>query len=679
MKRKILMLFFACIVVMGLIFSACTDGDQTEKSKPAIDLTDLDTSVNPAEDFDNYANGGWKAKHPIPAEKSRFGTFDQLADLGESQVKSLIEKTADANNEPGSVGYKIGTMYRLGMDTAKIEEQGLKPLDGWFAEIEVAKTKAEIEQLIAKFHTYGMYPLFSIYAAPDSKNSDWVIAKLYQSGLSMERDYYLNDDERSKTLRVKYVEHLGKMFALMGDDVDVAAKNAGTVMTLETRLAKASNSRLENRDPNKTYNKINLSNLIEMAPGFDWGTYFKTIGVESTDEMNVGQPNFFAEAGKMMQEVSVDDWKTYLRWNLIDRVASYLSSDFEAQNFDYFGKTMSGTEEMRPRWKRVLGVTSSSLSEAVGELYVAEFFPPEAKERMLTLVKNLQASLGKRIENLDWMSDDTKAKGLEKLAAMKVKIGYPDKWKDYSSLEIKEDAYVLNVLRARHFGFVYEMNKVNKAVDKAEWFMPPQTVNAYYSPQMNEIVFPAAILQPPFFFMDSDDAVNYGAIGVVIGHEMTHGFDDQGCKYDKNGNLNNWWSDEDAERFNERTEVLVNQFNNFEVLDTIKADGKLSLGENIADLGGLNIAYQAFQMAGKKSEPIEGFSSKQRFFLAYAHVWGQNIRDKEILRRTKEDVHSLGRFRVIGPLRNMPEFHEAFNVKAGDYMYLAEIDRSIIW
>jgi putative endopeptidase len=450
-------------------------------------------------------------------------------------------------------------------------------------------------------------------------------------------------------------------------------------MALETRLAKASMTRLEQRDPHKTYHKITTGALAELSPSFNWKRYFISGGIGDPGEINLNQPLFVREVSAVLNEIPVEDWKVYLRWNLINNTASYLSEDFVNAKFDFYGRAMSGTEQMRPRWKRVLGVTSEALSEAIGQLYVARYFPAEAKERMIKLVDNLRISLGERIKTLEWMGAGTKEKALEKLQAIHVKIGYPDKWRDYSDLQISDDTYVENVIRSKKFDRAFNLSKINKPVDKSQWFMSPQTVNAYYSPDMNEIVFPAAILQPPFFFLKGDDAVNYGAIGVVIGHEMTHGFDDEGRKFDQSGNLTDWWTSEDSRRFDERTKVLVDQFNSYVVLDSLHADGKLSLGENIADLGGLNIAYQAFKLANKESEPVDGFTPDQRFYLAYAHVWAQNIRDKEILRRTKEDPHSLGHLRVIGPLKNIPEFYAAFNIKQGQPMYLNQAQRAKIW
>ncbi|HEX7583213.1 MAG TPA: M13 family metallopeptidase, partial [Prolixibacteraceae bacterium] len=524
-------------------------------------------------------------------------------------------------------------------------------------------------------------PMFSFFSTSDQKNSEMVVAYISQGGLGMpDRDYYMKDDERSKGIQTAYLVHLQKMFELSGAVEATAKTNASIVYNLEKRMATASMTKLEQRDPQKVYHKMNLAGLQQISPEINWATHFKSIGLENPGDFIVRQPNFVAELSKMLKEVSVDDWKLYLKWQVVNELSTYLPSTFENQNFDFYGKTLSGQLAQRPRWKRVQGATDNALSEAIGQMYVQKYFPTEAKKRMLELVGNLRVSLGERIKQLAWMSDATKAKAQEKLDAITVKVGYPDKWRDYSALEVSTDSYVTNALRSNNFDFKYMVGKVNKPVDRTEWMMPPQMVNAYYNPTMNEIVFPAAILQPPFFFKDGDNAVNYGAIGVVIGHEMTHGFDDQGRKYDKVGNLADWWTADDAKKFGERTKVLVNQFNNFTVLDTMKANGELCLGENIADLGGLNIAFNAMKKASTGNEkPIDGFTPDQRFFLAYGHLWAQNIRDKEIVRRTKDDVHSLGRFRVIGPLRNLPEFYKAFNVKEGDYMYLKETDRAVIW
>lgn len=666
------------LVVMLLGAMAC----KTEAPKQkAIDLADLDTAVNPAADFDNYANGGWKKRFPIPDEKSRFGSFDVLADTGEVQVQKLITEIASAQQQPGTVAQKIADFYNTGMDTAKIEAAGLTPVQPLFDQINAIAGKQDVMNVVADFQTKGIYPMFAIFSDADQKNSEMVVAYLYQGGLGMpDRDYYMKDDPRSKEVQDAYLVHLQKMFVLAGIDEAAAKSQATTVYNIEKQMAAVSMTRLEQRDPHKIYNKMDLAGIQKVSSEIDWTKYFQTIGLQNPGEFIVGQPVFMAELSKMLQTVSVDDWKIYLKWQVLNSLDSYLPKAFVDQAFDFFGKTLTGQKADRPRWKKVQGATDHALSEAIGQMYVQKYFPAEAKQRMLDLVGNLKVSLGERIQQLAWMSDETKAKAQDKLAAINVKIGYPDKWRDYSALEVSTDSYVANVLSARNFEFKHMIGKVNKPVDRAEWMMPPQMVNAYYNPSMNEIVFPAAILQPPFFFMHGDDAVNYGAIGVVIGHEMTHGFDDQGRQYDKVGNLADWWTEEDTKRFNERTKVLVDQYNNYTVIDTMKADGQLSLGENIADLGGLNIALTALKKVLTGNEkPIDGFTPDQRFFLAYAHLWAQNIRDEEIIRRTREDVHSLGRFRVIGPLRNMPEFHQAFNVKEGDYMFLKEAERAAIW
>ena len=671
---------FNRFVIVSLLLGSLSCRQESPKPK-TIDLADLDKSYSPTADFDNFANGGWKKRFPIPDEKSRFGSFDLLADTGEVQVQKLVTEIASNKQQPGSIALKIADFYNTGMDTAKIEANGLAPVKPLLDQINAIQNKEDVMKVVADLQTKGIHPMYSLFADADQKNSEMVVAYLYQGGLGMpDRDYYTKDDEQSKSIQEAYRIHLQKIFSLAGDNEVVSKSNSNIVYNLEYRLAKSSMTLLEQRDPHKIYHKMNLEGLQKISPEIDWTAHFKSLGLNNPGDFIVGQPDFAAELGKMLKEVSIDDWKSYLRWQVLRSTSSYLTAAFVNQNFDFFGKTLSGQMAQRSRWKRVQEATDNALSEALGQLYVQKYFPAESKKRMIELVNNLRISLGERIKKLAWMSDDTKAKALAKLDAINVKVGYPDKWRDYSALEVSTDSYLANVLRARQFDFNFMVSKVNKPVDRTEWQMPPQMVNAYYNPTMNEIVFPAAILQPPFFYVDGDDAVNYGAIGVVIGHEMTHGFDDQGRLYDKVGNLADWWTADDAKLFGERTKVLVNQFNNYTVLDTLKANGELSLGENIADLGGLNVAYYAMKKAATGNEkPIDGFTPDQRFFLAYAHLWAQNIRDKEIVRRTKEDVHSLGRFRVLGPLRNMPEFHEAFDVKEGDYMYLKEADRAVIW
>lgn len=670
-------LSFIALTILGL---GCSE---TKKAPvAAIDVNNLDTSFNPGVDFYMYANGGWLKNNPMPGDYSRYGSFDKLRGDNDKIVNDLIKSLMSENAEEGSIAQKIGTFYTSGMDSAAIENDGIKPLSPEFIKIINAKNFNDIQQLIAYYHTLQISPLFDFYGAPDSKNSEMNIAELSQGGLGLaDRDYYLDEDARSKEIRAEYVKHIERMLDLAGYK-DHSKSWAQEIMTLETRLAKASRTRIELRDPESNYNKMKLDGIQKLSPNINWSAYFKAIGLADPGEINIGQPLFFQEISKIATDVPLETWKAYLTWNLINENAEYLSNDFVSADFDFYGKFMSGKQANKPRWRRVLATTDYILGEALGQIYVEKYFPPAAKERMLNLVENLRFALGERIKKLDWMSDSTKQKALEKLASIRVKIGYPDKWRDYSTLSFKQESYVINVLKGSKFDFDYELSKINKPVDHDRWYMNPQTVNAYYNPSDNEICFPAGILQPPFFFKDADDAVNYGAIGMVIGHEITHGFDDQGCQYDKKGNLANWWTAEDAKRFKERAEVLVNQYNQFKVLDSIPANGKLTLGENIADLGGLNISFTALKKAlAEKPAPgtIDGFTPEQRFFLAYARVWGQHITDKEALRLTKEDVHSLGRFRVMGPLPNIPEFHKAFNVKPGDNMYLAEDKRAVIW
>ena len=665
-----------------IITQACNNTKEMDKVK-AIDPANMDLSVKPGDDFYEYANGGWMKTHPIPADKSRYGAFDQLMDNNQKQLKELVDDLLNSKTKKEGIESKIAMFYRSGMDSAAIEKNGIEVLSGEFELIDNIKNKEDVKKEISHLHQYGISPGFQLYGAADDRNSSMVITQLYQGGLGLpDRDYYLSENDRFVKIRKKYIEHVAKMFELSGENSEQAKTEAQTVFNLEKKLAEVSKDRLALRDPIKNYNKMTVTELGKKAPGFDWKNYFNSVGLSEVNKVVVGQPGFIAGFSEVLTNESVDAWKTYLKWNLINETASYLNDDFVNQNFEFYGKVLSGTPEMKPRWKRVMNTTSGYLGEAVGQIYVKKYFPPEAKERMLKLVENLRLGLGDRIHNLTWMSEETKKNAQEKLDAITVKIGYPDKWKDYRKLDVEDDAYVLNVLRAAKFHFEDMISKIDKPVDKTEWHMPPQIVNAYYNPTQNEIVFPAGILQPPFFFFDADDAVNYGAIGVVIGHEMTHGFDDQGRLYDKNGNLNTWWTKEDSKRFKERTKVLVDQFNQFVVLDTVHANGAYTLGENIADLGGINVSYTAFlktKQGQQLNEKIDGFTAAQRFFLAYAHLWAQNIRDAEILRRTQEDVHSLGKFRVWGPLRNVEAWYEAFDVKPGDKMYIPKDKRAIIW
>jgi len=675
MKKSVIL---ASAILMVIAMSC-----KKQKTVSKLDVSNLDTTVSPAADFYQYACGGWMKKFPLPAEYARFGSFDKLAEDNQKQVKDLIEGLASSKQKDGSIGAKIGMLYKLGMDSAKLDQQKSEPVKAQLEAIAAMKSPEEIVKQIALLHKQGSAPFFTVYVSADQKNSKMNILNIYQGGLGMpDRDYYLATDADSRETKAKYQGHIVKMFELAGFSTEASLKSAIAVVDLETSLAKASTSREDLRDPEKNYNKLSLADVQKMSPDFDWKLFLTSIGAGAATELNIGQTAFLKEAMIQMKKVSPDALKAYLAWNVINDAAAYLSSDFEKQNFNFYGNVLSGKEVMPARWKRVVEVVNESVGEAVGQMYVEKYFPPKAKEKMLILVDNLRASLSDRINGLSWMSDTTKLKAQEKLSAIKVKIGYPDKWRDYEKLEVNEESYWANIARARSFEFDYQISKIGKPVDPMEWLMTPQTVNAYYEPTSNEICFPAAILQPPFFDFEADDALNYGAIGVVIGHEMTHGFDDQGRMYDLDGNLKDWWVAEDAIRFNSKTAVLVNHYNNIKVLDTLHANGVFTLGENIADQGGLQVSFNALTKALEKNpqkENIDGFTPQQRFFLAYANVWAQNIRDKEIQRRTKVDPHSLGKWRVNGALPHVDAFVTAFNVKEGDAMWLSPELRANIW
>ena len=682
MKFKLL-----SILLLSVIFFGCNNTAKQTKKKitmtKAIDPANMDSTANPGDNFYQYVNGGWIKNNPIPAEYSQYGAFTVLYENNQKQLKELVDEvSAEKNVKKGSVAQKIKDFYNSGMDTTKINALGIKAIAPELAAIESIKNKKEVEKQIATMQKGGSYPLFYFYADADQKNSTMEIANLHQGGLGLpDVDYYLKNDAMVKKIRDAYQKHMVKMFVLSGEDEKRAEQSAAEAFAIEHKLAGISFTRLQQRDPEKNYNKMGLAALQKISPDFDWKLYFTDLGLPNPGAINVSQLPFFEGISSIYKETSIAAWKAYLKWNLLNSAASYLSKPFVTENFDFFGRTMTGQQAMRPRWKRVLGTTSSGLGEALGQLYVEKYFPKESKERMLKLIGNLRKAFALRIQKLDWMSNETKKKALEKLAAITVKVGYPDKWKDYSSLKIVPDNYFQNVRNARAFSFNYNLNKIGKPVDKAEWGMTPQTVNAYYNPSNNEIVFPAGILQPPFFNKDADDAVNYGAIGVVIGHEMTHGFDDQGRKYDKDGNLHNWWTAEDAKRFQAKTKKLGALYDHYTVLDSLHVNGAMTMGENIADLGGLNISYQAYQMSlhGKTPKPIDGFTANQRFFMAFAQVWRQNIRDKEMAKRLKTDVHSPGEARVNIPPFNMDVFLKAFHIQPGNKLYIAPNDRAIIW
>lgn len=674
--------------VVPAVFFACNTSTDSASADteivPALEVHYIDSTANPGDDFYQFVNGGWIKENPVPDDKTRWSVFNILNEENNNKIKTIIDEAAnDANATEGSTNKKIGDFYAAGMDTVKIDKDRITPLRAEFEMIAGMNSIEDVQKVAATFQTMGVSVFFHIFSSADEKNSGMMIAGMRQGGLGMpDRDYYTKNDERSTNLRVAYLDHLNKMFGLLGDDEQTAKANADKVMKIETQLAKAHLTRLENRDVQRTYNKMSVEDLATLAPQLDWKNYFNNIGYPQIDSINIKQTGYVEQLSKTLKDVAVDNWKTFFRWKLIDNTAQYLSADFENQNFEFFSKKLSGQKQMQPRWKRVLATTNRALGEAIGQVYVQKYFPAEAKQKMLDLVNNLRTALSVRIKQLDWMTEPTKKAAQEKLDAFGVKIGYPDKWRDYSGLDITRESYVQNVLASNSFNFKYNMDKVGKPVDKSEWRMTPQTINAYYSPTRNEIVFPAAILQAPFFNLNADDAVNYGAIGYVIGHEMSHGFDDQGSQYDKDGNLRNWWAEEDTEKYKVQTQKLVDQFDDFVAIDSIHVNGKLTLGENIGDFGGLTIALEALKMVMKDkdmNEKIDGFTATQRFFISSATVWRSNIRDEALMRQLKEDVHSPARFRINGALFNVPEFYQAFDIKEGDKLYRTEEQRPVIW
>ncbi|MGC4058364.1 MAG: M13 family metallopeptidase [Chitinophagaceae bacterium] len=668
--------------------AACVDsksGSSAGKASQfkALDPANMDSTINPAEDFYNYANGAWFKKNPIPASETRWGSFNILINNNYDILHGLLKEAAGKKEAAkGSAEQMVGSFYQSGMDSAGIDKAGIAPLKPWLDRIDAATNQEQVLAELLKQHTEGIGSVFAFYVAPDDKNVTQEICQVFQAGLGMpDRDYYFENDMRTVAIRDAYKAYVKKLFGLLGNDEANALKNMQAVYDFETKLAKVSMKRVDMRDPYKVYHKYDLATFSKMTPNMDWKNIFAQLKVQGQDSLIVGQPAFFAEVGKQLKATPVETWKLYLKFHLVNGMAAFLSSNFDKARFEFYGMAVSGQKEQKPRWKRVLTVVDGAVGEMLGRMYVDKTFKPEAKKRMLDLVNNLQQTYADRIQRLDWMSEETKKKALGKLNTFVKKIGYPDKWKDYSSLEIVPNDYVKNAIASSTFEYNYNINKLGKPVDRTEWGMTPPTVNAYYNPAFNEIVFPAGILQYPFFSDEADDAVNYGGIGGVIGHEMTHGFDDQGAQYDAEGNLKNWWLPEDEKKFKEKTAVVVRQFDAYTVLDSVHVNGQLTLGENLADLGGLAIAYEAFKKTaqGKGNEKIEGFTPDQRFFLSWAQVWRTETRDEQAALMIKTDPHSPAKWRCNGPLSNMPEFYAAFNIKPGDKMYRADSVRAKVW
>ena len=648
-----------------------------------LDPANIDATVRPGDNFFMYANGSWLKSNPIPNSETRWGSFNELQENNYKALHALLDSAAGVKNaKKGSVVQKVGDFYRTGMDSTAIDKAGITPLNGIIRRIGAIKDAKSLQAEIALEHTEGLGPVFSFGVSPDDKHVTKEICQFGQGGLGMPgREYYYDSDERTKKIRDAYKEYIPKMLMLMGEDEATAKKDATDIYNLELALAGASMTRVEMRDPYKLYNKYNLAGINKMTPGMDWKSLFTELKVKGQDSLIVGMPDFFKELGKQMTATSVSTWKKYLKFHLANEMAPYLSSSFDGTRFAFYGKVMRGQKEQRVRWKRVMQVVDGSIGELLGEMYVDKNFKPEAKKRMLELVNNLQSTYADRIQKLDWMSAETKKKALVKLNSFMKKIGYPDQWKDYSALTIVGNDYVKNVLASSAWEYNYELKKLGRPVDRKEWGMTPPTVNAYYNPAFNEIVFPAGILQYPFFDERADDAVNYGGIGAVIGHEMTHGFDDQGRLYGADGNLANWWTSQDSANFEAKANVVVDQFDQIVVIDTMHANGHLTEGENLADLGGINIAYEAFKKTkeGQSNEKIDGFTPDQRFFLSWAQVWRANTRPEELAQRLKTDPHSPSELRCNVPVSNMAAWYKAFNIQPTDKMYRAEKDRARVW
>ena len=655
----------------------------SDASAHGVNLTILDKTCKPCEDFYHYASGLWLAKNPVPAAYPSWGRFNELAEVNRERLHQILEEAeAKTNASPGSNEQKIGDFYASCMDEKQVNAAGLKPLDAEFARMGAIQGIAELEAEVARLQGMGVHALFEFGSTQDAKNSSQVIGGADQGGLGLpDRDYYTKTDDKSKEIRKQYEEHIAKMLALAGDEDARAASEAKEILNLETKLAEASMNRVDRRDPEKTYHKMSRSDLKALMPNWSWEDYFQQIGYTNIDSVDVSAPNFFETASRLIKETSLDTWKIYLRWHLLDSTAAYLSEPFVDENFNFNGRILQGTKELLPRWKRCVTATDRRLGEALGQIYAQKYFPPEAKARALDMVNRLTNALREDLQTLPWMGPETRKQALQKLAAFTRKIGYPDKWRDYSAYSVDRGPYVLNQMRGAQFDFKRDLNKIGKPVDRTEWGMSPPTVNAYYNPEMNEIVFPAGILQPPFYDPNADDASNYGAIGAVIGHEMTHGFDDHGRKFDAAGNLKDWWTPEDEKNFNERASCIEKQFSSYVVQDDLHENGKLELGESIADLGGLKLAYRALQKAKKGKRPalIGGLTPDQRFFLAFAQVWASNDRPEFERLLVNTDPHPLPRFRAIAAPSNLSEFAQAFGCKEGDPLVRPAANRCQIW
>jgi putative endopeptidase len=679
LTKKILPVGLAVCAILGTTLLMAQKADA-----PAFDKQNMDLTQRPGDDFYRFTNGAWIKNFNLPDDRSSYDAFDQVREQNRDLLHALCESMAKEAKtaKPGSPAQKIGDFYAMAMDIDAIEKLGAQPLREDLDRIAKLTGKQDLLDLLADFHRGNLSILFGGGVEADLANSKATTFYFGQGGLGLpDRDYYIKEDADAQNLRKEYLVHVAKMLGLIGHTPEQAETAAQVVMSIETRLAKASKTNVEMRDIPNLYNKMSLAQLQDHCPDIDWSRYFKTIAGREIPEVIVMSPLFYKELGLMVKEVSLADWQAYLRWHLSTSYAGYLSSAFVNENFRFYGQVMEGTKTIQDRWKRMTNMTSGYLGELMGQIYAEKYFPPAAKQRMVELAANIKKAFETRLKNVTWMGETTKKQALEKLAAMKVEVGYPDKWQDYTKLEVKRDGFLANVKRHGRFAFEKNLDEYGKPADPTKWDMTPQTVNAGYNPIFNRMTFPAGILQPPFFFMNADDAMNYGAIGMAIGHEMSHGFDDQGRNFDKDGNLRNWWTPEDAEQFKKLTQILVDQYGSFTAVGDVKVNGELSLGEAIADVAGLTVSYEAYRLslAGKEPAPIDGLSGGQRFFMAFAQLWRGKIRDEALRRMVVGDVHPWGEFRVNGAPFNVPAFYELFDIKPTDKLYRKPADRAVIW
>jgi len=689
--KKINRILFLSVLSAGMLTS-CNDEEKktTEENEEirGINLSYMDTTTTANDDFFRYVNGRWLDSTEIPGDRTRWGSFDELRQRTDEDALALLEKTANSDDLDASTDQaKAVYLYKSIMDTVARNKQGIEPVKPYLAKIDSIQNKADLQKFLVEMSEYGSAGFFSFGVGADSKNSDMNAAYLNPSGLGLpERDYYLQNDADSKEIRNKYKDYVATMLQYLDYSEEEAKKAATTILKFETRLAEPKLDKVELRDARNTYNPMTVAELQKLTPAMNWKSYFDGIGAKDLDTIIVSQPKYMKALQQIIAEKSTEDWKTYLKWDLFNGAASALSTDLETESWEFYSKTLQGAKEQRPRNERALSSINGTLGEALGQLYVKEHFPPEAKEKAQEMVNNIIKAYENRINNLSWMSEDTKKKALEKLSTFNVKIGYPDEWKNYADLEVtapeKGGSYFQNMLNAQKWRVAENMADLGQPVDKGEWFMSPQTVNAYYNPRYNEIVFPAAILQPPFYDYKADAAVNYGGIGAVIGHEISHGFDDSGSRFDAQGNLNNWWTEKDLKEFETLGNELAEQYSAIEVLDSVYINGKFTLGENIGDLGGVNAAYDGLQIHLENNEnpgKIDGFTPEQRFFLSWATVWRTKMRDEALRNRIKTDSHSPGMYRAYVPLQNIDAWYNAFAIKEGDKMYVKPEDRVRIW